>query len=100
MEVELDDRTLAHLQVVIGAKLRRKEGFYFSWTDDLAAGSGRSSVWLEPSVPIAFLYRSSERHVLNKKWLEELTVSANQPSGLTLLKEPGADWPPRVFSRV
>lgn len=30
LNTDIDDRTLAHLQVVIGAKLRRGESFYFS----------------------------------------------------------------------
>ncbi len=38
--VDFDDRVLAHLQIVIGAKLRRHEGFFFTWKDDLAGREG------------------------------------------------------------
>jgi hypothetical protein len=34
VKVEIEDRALAHLHVVIGTKLRRGEPFYFSWRDD------------------------------------------------------------------
>jgi hypothetical protein len=34
---DFEDRLLAHLQIVIGAKLRRGEGFYFSWRDETGA---------------------------------------------------------------
>jgi hypothetical protein len=91
LEIEFDDRVLAHLQLVISTKLRRAEGFFFSWRDDPALGDGRSSIWLETSIPLRFRYSSPERHELNREWLEQLTQSANQPSGLILSTEPGED---------
>jgi hypothetical protein len=91
LEIEFEDRVLAHLQLVISAKLRRSEGFFFSWRDDPALGDGRSSIWLETSIPLRFRYSTSQRHELNREWLEELSQSANQPAGLTLTIEPGAD---------
>lgn len=42
--IRVDDRILAHLRVVITAKMRRGEGFLLSWSDSLAIGDGRSSV--------------------------------------------------------
>ena len=94
IEVVFDDRAMAHLQLVIGAKLRRRESFFFSWKDDPAVGNGRSSVWLENSIPLFFKFSSSERHQINREWLEQLTVSANQPQGMFLSSEPGRDTPP------
>jgi hypothetical protein len=91
VEIEFDDRVLAHLQIVIGTKLRRHEGFFFSWRDDPAIGDGRSSIWLDTSIPMYFRFSSSERHQLNRDWLEQLTQSANQTQGLALSTEPGAD---------
>lgn len=89
LKIELDDRVLAHLQLVIGAKLRRKESFFFSWTDSQEVGGGRSSVWMESSVPLVFRYSTSTRHDINREWLEQLTLSSNQPQGLRLVDEPG-----------
>jgi hypothetical protein len=40
-EYEIEDRVLAHLKVVIAAKLRRQENFFLSWSNDADAGSGR-----------------------------------------------------------
>jgi hypothetical protein len=91
LEIEFDDRVLAHLQLVISTKLRRAEGFFFSWRDDPALGDGRSSIWLETSIPLRFRYSSSQRHDLNREWLEQLTQSANQPAGLSLTTEPGEE---------
>jgi hypothetical protein len=91
LEIEFDDRVLAHLQLVISTKLRRTEGFFFSWRDDPALGDGRSSIWLETSIPLHFRYSSTQRHDLNREWLEQLTQSANQPAGLSLSTEPGED---------
>lgn len=98
-EIEFDDRVLAHLQIVISTKLRRHEGFFFSWRDDPAIGDGRSSIWLETSIPLFFHFAAGARHQLNREWLEELTQSANQPAGLSLSTEPGED-PSRPRSRV
>src|SRR5690242_8838771 len=42
----LDDRVLAHLQVVVSMKLRRGENFFVSWRSSTADGSGRQSVWI------------------------------------------------------
>jgi len=91
MEVVFDDRVMAHLQLVISTKLRRHEAFFFSWRDDPAIGDGRSSVWLDSSIPLQFRYSSPERHQLNREWLDELTHSANQPTGLVLSTEPGEE---------
>ncbi|MCU1404655.1 MAG: ATP-dependent ligase, partial [Glaciihabitans sp.] len=47
--IDLDDRHLAHLQVVIGAKLRRSESFFFTWKKDAVGDGQRGSIWLEKS---------------------------------------------------
>jgi hypothetical protein len=91
LEIEFDDRVMAHLQLVISTKLRRREPFFFSWRDDPAIGDGRSSIWLDPAIPLHFRFSSPERHQLSREWLEELTHSANQPAGLVLSTETGED---------
>jgi hypothetical protein len=87
LAIEFDDRTLTHLQIVIGVKLRRHEGFFFSWRDDPALGDGRSSIWLETSIPLFFKFSSAERQPLNRDWLEELTTSSNRAEGMALVPE-------------
>jgi hypothetical protein len=75
IEIEFDDRALTHIQIVIGAKLRRGESFFFSWKDDLSVGAGRSSVWLDKSIPLYFKF------------------SANSGQGLVFTTEPGGLTP-------
>jgi hypothetical protein len=82
------DRALAHLQVVILAKLRRGESFTFAWTIAVAAGSGHFSVWLHPAIPLRFNYDDTRHLALNKEWVEVLARSADQAGGLVLLPEP------------
>jgi hypothetical protein len=85
--VDFDDRVLAHLQVVIGAKLRRGECCYFSWTDDPAVGNGRSTIWLQPCVPLVFKYYSRPQP-LNMAWVEAMMLTANSTTGLRVVTEP------------
>jgi len=88
MEIVFEDRAMAHLQVVIGAKLRRGESFFFSWRDDVSVGDGRSSIWVDRSIPLYFRYSGSRPITLNREWLEVLTQSANSTHGLQFSSEP------------
>ena len=88
LEVEIDDRVLAHLQIVVVAKLRRNEGFILSWTDEPAVGDGRSSIWLHQSIPLYFKYDDGTAPTINRQWLEVLTVSASSAAGLRIVEEP------------
>ncbi|WP_442545361.1 DUF7882 family protein [Clavibacter capsici] len=38
MRLPIDDRTVAHLQVVIISKLRSRDSFAFSWTEPVSTG--------------------------------------------------------------
>jgi hypothetical protein len=90
-EVQFDDRPLAHLQIVIGAKLRRRESFFFSWRDEGGVeGGGRSSLWLDTAIPLVFRYNDARMPAINRHWLEILSVSANSSQGLQLTAEPEA----------
>ncbi|TFD61504.1 ATP-dependent DNA ligase [Cryobacterium suzukii] len=91
--VDFDDRVLAHIQLVIGAKLRRGESFYFSWRDDPFVGGGRSTVWVHPGISLAFKYFGSKAPTLNRDWVEALSLSANSASGLQIVTEPGQRTP-------
>jgi hypothetical protein len=95
IELKFEDRVLAHLQVVMSTKLRRGESFFFSWFDDPTVGDGRSSLWIDPAIPLYFRYEGSQQPALNKAWLEEMAISAGSNQGLVLLEEPGADGPVR-----
>ncbi len=86
--VDLEDRALAHLQLVIGAKLRRGESFQFTWRDDSATGNGRTTLWMHPSLPMGFKYYDGHAPALNRRWVEALMDAANSAAGLHLVPEP------------
>ena len=88
LEVELDDRAMAHLQAVVSSKLRRGEGFFINWRDDPSVGDGHSAMWVAPNVPIFFKYYGSKQIELNRQWLEIMTMGANSNGGLQLGDEP------------
>jgi hypothetical protein len=91
VEIIFDDRAMAHLQLVIGAKLRRGESFFFSWKDDPSVGDGRSSVWLDSSIPLYFKYLGSRPVAINREWIDALTLSANMAGGLQFSAEPASE---------
>jgi len=88
IRAEFEDRLLAHLQVVIGNKLRRDEPFYFSWKDDVTTGSGRTSIWIHPHATLVFKYSGSRVPLINPVWLDALIYTANSPTGLHAVPEP------------
>jgi len=85
--INIDDRALAHLKVVIATKLRRGESFTLSWrhTDDQPRG--RSTVWLHPSIPLRFVFDDPEPTVLDRQWIEALASSAKSSGGIMLVPE-------------
>jgi len=98
--VEFDDRVLAHLQVVIMAKLRRGESFTFSWDYSSKQGGGHSSVWLHPAIPMQFDFAGKKDPSLNRAWLEELVRLANTPAGLRIVPEPTGPAPEAAAAPV
>ena len=53
--IEIPDRLLAHVKVVMATKLRRGEAFTLGWTGP----QGRESIWVQQSIP---LHASCLRH--------------------------------------
>ena len=95
MKVDFEDRLLAHLQLVIGAKIRRGESFHFTWKDDQSIGDGRTTVWIHPRVSVAYKFYGSKRPVINRAWVDALMYTANSPNGLYAVPEP-ADHVPAI----
>jgi hypothetical protein len=83
-----EDRTLVHLQVAIGAKLRRNESFFPSWKRPTSEGSGHLSMWMQPSIPLLFEFVGNRDPHINPAWIQQLTESSNSGGGLHLLPEP------------
>jgi hypothetical protein len=88
ISVEFDDRVLAHLKAVIIAKVRRGESFTFSWEYTVAKGSGHSSIWIHPTIPLQFDFAGGKEPILNRAWIEELVRLSNSPAGLRVIPEP------------
>lgn len=88
VEIEFDDRALLHLQIIVASKLRLGESFMFSWKDDPSIGDGRSTIWIDRSIPLFFKFFGSKVPTVNPRWLEELHTSANSGTGLILTTEP------------
>lgn len=87
-KIDFEDRVLAHLQVVIGAKVRRAESFSFTWKDDSSIGGGRTTVWIHPRAQIVYKFYGSRPPKLNRAWIDALIYTANSPTGLYLVPEP------------
>ncbi|HWH25295.1 MAG TPA: ATP-dependent DNA ligase [Pseudolysinimonas sp.] len=88
ISVDFDDRLLAHLKAVILSKVRRGESFSFSWEYTVESGSGHSSIWIHPTIPLQFDFLGSKEPRLNRTWIDELVRLANSPSGLRATPEP------------
>lgn len=85
--LEIDDRDLAHLKIVMLSKLRRGETFAFSWENPIAAGSGRGTLWMSPSIPLEFTFFGNRRPILNRAWIQQMAAAAER-GDLQMLPEP------------
>jgi hypothetical protein len=84
--ISIDDRSLAHVKIVIINKLRRNESFSFSWAH--ADRNGRSTIWLSPAIALHFEFEGGRAPALNRHWLEQLAQVASSTAGLVLSDEP------------
>src|SRR6478736_3862482 len=92
-EIDIDDRTLAHLRVAILNKLRRSESFAMTWEHGVENGSGRTTMWLHESVPLQFVFSGNRQPTLNRLWIEQLLLAANSTGGLVNVPEPAENEP-------
>ena len=86
--VHFDDRTLAHLQLVILTKIRRRESFALSWEKTVAAGSGHGTVWIHPALTLHFEFLGNKQPQINRAWLKELAETSNRSTGMAVMPEP------------
>jgi len=81
--VTLPDRLLGYIKVITATKLRRGESFTLTWSG--AAGeTGRSTIWLQPSIPLRFVFDSAEPEQLNGEYLRALADQSNSATGLNV----------------
>ncbi|GAB3633318.1 hypothetical protein GCM10027421_26710 [Microbacterium shaanxiense] len=93
VKTEIEDRALAHVQMVVMAKLRRGEPFSFSWREDASVGGGRTTVWVHGGSSLVFKFHGGRQPSINRAWVEALAYAANSPTGLYLVHEPAEDVP-------
>ena len=87
MPIQIEDRALAHLKVVLATKLRRNESFTLSWPHATDEPQGRSTLWIHPSIPLRFVFDDPTPVELSRAWIEELAQSANSSGGIALVAE-------------
>lgn len=91
--VDIDDRELAHLRIVITSKLRRGESFSFTVSHGVTTGSGRTSYWMHEAIPLVFRFSGSKPPAINRAWVDALSFDASRPDGLHNLPEPRQSSP-------
>ena len=82
--IEIPDRLLAHIKVVTATKLRRGESFTMSWRHPADVPGGRSTLWLQPAIPLRFVFTTAEPEMLNPAFLKDLANAAISAGGLTV----------------
>lgn len=85
--INIDDRALAHLKLVIATKLRRNESFTLSWRHPEGTPEGRSTIWIHPSIPMRFVFDDAEPPELSRQWIDDLAHSAHSTGGIILVEE-------------
>ncbi|WP_314425912.1 hypothetical protein [uncultured Microbacterium sp.] len=85
--IRIEDRALAHLKVAIATKLRRQESFTLSWKHPDGDARGRSTIWLQPSIPLRFVFDDPESPQINARWVQELLTTASSSGGISLVDE-------------
>jgi hypothetical protein len=83
----MEDRALAHLQVVITTKLRRGEGFLIQWDRPAENGSGRGGFWIHPNVDLTFEYDGGREPSLDHDELDRMMMAAAANGGLRITAE-------------
>ncbi|MGG7465984.1 hypothetical protein [Plantibacter sp. YIM 135347] len=94
---ELDDRVLAHVQLLIAAKLRKREGFMLSWTVEPEHGSGRVSIWVDEGIPLSFRFDGSRTPLINRAWLNHMIDQSYSVPGTEITSE--ADFEAHVAAQ-
>ena len=82
--IPIEDRALAHIKVLVTAKLRRGEAFTLSWRHPADQPRGRSTLWLHQSIPLRFVFEEPDLPPIDRTWLDELANSVNLSGGIEL----------------
>jgi len=80
--IRMPDRILAHVKVVVATKLRRGESFTLSWRHPHDEETGRSTIWIQPSIALRFVFSTVEPEKIDGALLQRYAAAANSSSGL------------------
>ena len=80
----IPDRQLAYFKVIATTKLRRSESFTVSWHHVDDTPGARTTIWLQPAIPLRFVFDQAAPEELSSAHLRELAERANSAAGLTL----------------
>ena len=89
--VEIDDRPLAHLKIAVLTLLRANRSIAFSFERPADKGSGRETLWINPSIEIRFRFNGSRPPRINEAWVRAIIASAEAPTGMRMVAEPVDD---------
>jgi len=81
--IRIPDRLLSHIKVVTATKLRRGESFTLTWRH-VEGEAGRSTLWLQPAIPLRFVFDAAEPEKLDSATLKEMADMANSSAGLVV----------------
>jgi len=82
--IHIEDVLLAHVKVVMATKLRRGESFTVSWRHDQASPSGRTTLWVAPSIPLRFTFDSADPCALDPQVIRDLADGVSRTGNLVL----------------
>jgi len=82
--IHIDDVLLAHVKVVMATKLRRGESFTMTWRHDAASPRGRTTLWIQPSIPLRFTFDAAEPCTLDPGLVRDLADGVARTGSLTL----------------
>lgn len=80
----IPDHVLAHVKVVATTKLRRGECFTLSWKHPDGVPGGRTAIWIQPAIPLKFVFDSAEPEQIDPSYLQELSQAASRNGGIVI----------------
>lgn len=89
-EITFDDATLAHVQLVTVAKLRRNEPFLLTWRSDSNVPNPHGSVWIDRPTELNFVFENPDTAETDRDRLDEMAAAANSAHGLRVRSIPDA----------
>ena len=97
---EIPDHVLAHVKVVAATKLRRGESFMLTWRHAGDEPDGRTSLWMQPSIPLRFVFDNPEPETLDSEYLRTLASEAMSSRGIVLEWDDGQSEAPPIEAQT